>query len=57
MKSDKWTNDKWVNLIASGHKWFCPNCCTCNVEIVFENLVECSKCGESFRVEDKEEKE
>ena len=51
MKSNIWTDAEWICLTPGGYHWNCPKCCKQNVETKFEDLVKCSKCGESFRVE------
>ena len=45
--------DEYVDLIASGYEWVCPQCDRLNKEIDASNqFVKCENCKNSFEVMD-----
>lgn len=55
-QNDEQENDEpeYVDLIASGYEWECPNCETLNHEIEVTEQVICSECLLTFPVNDYE---
>lgn len=41
--------ESYVDLIASGYEWICPNCENLNNEIEVTLEVRCSDCKRTFR--------
>ena len=42
---------EYVDLIASGYEWECPECCLTNKEIECKEVVKCSRCGSEYQTE------
>lgn len=40
--------EEFVDMIASGYEWECPNCGHLNKEIEICNQVDCEKCDRTF---------
>ena len=48
MCKDKGQNALFVDIIASGYEWICPDCQAYNREIEATQLVTCKDCGRVF---------